>query len=377
MCTRLPRAARRRRPRVAAHAHHDPAGEGARCVGCHMPRIVYGVLDVHRSHRIEIPKVPPASARCWLRAAPDACTLCHVEGLAGREDGSVRRWRAVRRPIRSGARSPPTRWAARRRSPATSARAGSGRCSRSMAERRYPAVRHIAWRSLRRLIAPGAAPGAGLARRLRSLGRRRARPAAVVSACAARSGPALARRHPHPLRAGRVARDVSSWRSASERRGPPLPPLRLDVARRVGAVRPGDRGGPRFQARRLSGRQPAAHDPAPRARARRHPRAGRARVSRRAPVGRRRARRPHGASDGDAAAGRRAADPRGVRAGGHRSARGRSRLARRAGPDGRGLAGRGADPDGLASLAVRNAGRLHKLFGSLRAKDVLRSRLRW
>ena len=44
---------------VAAHTHHDPAGEGARCVGCHMPRIVYGVLDIHRSHRIEIPKVPP------------------------------------------------------------------------------------------------------------------------------------------------------------------------------------------------------------------------------------------------------------------------------------------------------------------------------
>ena len=39
------------------HAHHDPAGEGGggRCVSCHMPRIVYGVLDVHRSHRIEVP----------------------------------------------------------------------------------------------------------------------------------------------------------------------------------------------------------------------------------------------------------------------------------------------------------------------------------
>ena len=32
-----------------------------------------------------------------------------------------------------------------------------------MVDDRYPAVRHLAWRSLRRLIAPAAAPGAGLA----------------------------------------------------------------------------------------------------------------------------------------------------------------------------------------------------------------------
>ena len=32
-----------------------------------------------------------------------------------------------------------------------------------MVDDRYPAVRHLAWRSLRRLIAPGAPPGAGLA----------------------------------------------------------------------------------------------------------------------------------------------------------------------------------------------------------------------
>ena len=63
----------------------------------------------------------------------------------------------------SRARSPPTRWAARRRSPPTSARAGSGRLLEAMVDDRYPAVRHLAWRSLRRLTAPGAAPGAGLA----------------------------------------------------------------------------------------------------------------------------------------------------------------------------------------------------------------------
>lgn len=63
-----PAAARR-------HARHDPAGPGGRCVSCHMPRIVYGVLDTHPSHRIEIPD--PARARTMGR--PDACTLCHVD----------------------------------------------------------------------------------------------------------------------------------------------------------------------------------------------------------------------------------------------------------------------------------------------------------
>ena len=59
----------------ALHTHHDAAGEGARCVSCHMPRIVYGVMDIHLSHRIEIPD--PAQAIRTGR--PDACTLCHVE----------------------------------------------------------------------------------------------------------------------------------------------------------------------------------------------------------------------------------------------------------------------------------------------------------
>ena len=44
----------------------------------------------------------------------------------------------------------------------------------------YPAVRHIAWRSLRRLIAPGAAPGTGLAAGFDPSGERGDRAAAVA-----------------------------------------------------------------------------------------------------------------------------------------------------------------------------------------------------
>jgi predicted CXXCH cytochrome family protein len=129
---------------LAAHAHHDPAGEGARCVGCHMPRIVYGVLDVHRSHRIEIPD----AARARAAGRPDACGGCHVgnpsAALEAVVDGDPVT-RAIsadalgRAPVRAGA----------------SARDRSAALLGTMAEDRYPAVRHIAWRALRRL--PGQA----------------------------------------------------------------------------------------------------------------------------------------------------------------------------------------------------------------------------
>lgn len=63
------------RDALAAHSRHDPAGEGARCTGCHMPDIVYGLVSVRLSHRIELPD-PAAQARA---GRPDACTLCHVD----------------------------------------------------------------------------------------------------------------------------------------------------------------------------------------------------------------------------------------------------------------------------------------------------------
>jgi len=53
------------------HSRH-PAS--VTCVDCHMPRIVYGMMDVLRSHRIEVPR--PREA--LLSGRPDACRLCHV-----------------------------------------------------------------------------------------------------------------------------------------------------------------------------------------------------------------------------------------------------------------------------------------------------------
>jgi hypothetical protein len=62
----------------AKHSHHLAARDtasGTGCVDCHMPRIVYGILDLHRSHRIEVPD----PARAAVLGRPDACTACHVE----------------------------------------------------------------------------------------------------------------------------------------------------------------------------------------------------------------------------------------------------------------------------------------------------------
>ena len=169
------------------HAHHDPAGQGGegqgggiRCVSCHMPRIVYGVLDVHRSHRIEVPD----PARAAAEGRPDACTGCHVERTAAWAEASARRfWGPARFPSDASVPAgtspfealfggPPVARAvaadALGRAPGADAHADVrarrvGALLDVMAQDRYPAVRHLAWRSLRRLVAPDASPGAGFA----------------------------------------------------------------------------------------------------------------------------------------------------------------------------------------------------------------------
>lgn len=60
---------------LAEHSGHDPEGEGSRCYNCHMPDLVYGVMDIHRSHRIEVPD-PLADAAA---GRPNACLNCHLD----------------------------------------------------------------------------------------------------------------------------------------------------------------------------------------------------------------------------------------------------------------------------------------------------------
>lgn len=63
---------------LSAHTRHMPESAGSLCVNCHMPRMVYGVMDIHRSHRIEVP-APQQNAR---DQRPGACTGCHLDRSA-------------------------------------------------------------------------------------------------------------------------------------------------------------------------------------------------------------------------------------------------------------------------------------------------------
>lgn len=61
---------------LRAHAHHDPAGEGGRCLSCHMPKknlSLDGVLT--RYHRIGSPTDPPRV----ILDRPLECATCHAD----------------------------------------------------------------------------------------------------------------------------------------------------------------------------------------------------------------------------------------------------------------------------------------------------------
>ena len=63
-------------PALAAHAHHDPAGAGASCIACHMPKKNMGLgYALTRYHRIGLPDDPARVER----DRPIECALCHVD----------------------------------------------------------------------------------------------------------------------------------------------------------------------------------------------------------------------------------------------------------------------------------------------------------
>jgi len=72
---------------IPAHTRHAAGSSGSSCVECHMPRMVYGILDIHRSHRIEIPD----PARDAAAGRPSACTLCHLDKSLGWAAGEMTR----------------------------------------------------------------------------------------------------------------------------------------------------------------------------------------------------------------------------------------------------------------------------------------------
>jgi len=149
---------------LEAHAHHPPASSGARCVACHMPKIVYGLVGARISHRIEIPDPEAAAAS----HRPDACTLCHVDETRDWARAEMARLFAdgatppdagdalpeVQRALFGG--DPIERAIAadalgqRRRATSEETRSARlGALFDVMREDPYPAIRRIAWRSAR------------------------------------------------------------------------------------------------------------------------------------------------------------------------------------------------------------------------------------
>lgn len=63
---------------ISAHTRHSPEGAGSECYACHMPKMTYGLLNIHPSHKIQ----NPDPSRTWRYQMPDACTICHTNRTA-------------------------------------------------------------------------------------------------------------------------------------------------------------------------------------------------------------------------------------------------------------------------------------------------------
>jgi hypothetical protein len=94
-----------------AHSRHRAGGPGADCYACHLPRITYGILETHPTHRIQVPD----PSRAWRHDMPEACTLCHVdrtaawaaEAMADRFGGTEAAAAGATSPAAAAAPAPP------------------------------------------------------------------------------------------------------------------------------------------------------------------------------------------------------------------------------------------------------------------------------
>jgi predicted CXXCH cytochrome family protein len=147
----------------ASHTRHSAQSAGARCINCHMPRIVYGLVGAHRSHRIDSPQ-PSIDAD---ESHPDACTLCHTDRSRAWADAVWRGERSAEPDAGALAEStrlllagdPIERALAAAALGREELGAGHGKpesrlglLADTLLHDPYPAVRAIAWRSLRELL---------------------------------------------------------------------------------------------------------------------------------------------------------------------------------------------------------------------------------
>lgn len=152
------------RDRLREHTHHAAESTGSQCQNCHMSRQVYSLLDVHRSHRIDVPRVRDSIDT----GKPHACNLCHLDKSLGWTQDTLGKWygtkpeplseddrtisSAVLHLMRSDARSRAVAAGAFAWPPAQAA-SGTDWAGpvliRSMEIEKYQAVRYLAFKALR------------------------------------------------------------------------------------------------------------------------------------------------------------------------------------------------------------------------------------
>ncbi len=70
------------------HTHHAIDSDGSRCMNCHMPHTVYGILKTSRSHTITSPSVATTIAT----GRPNACNLCHLDHTLEETSNHLSAW---------------------------------------------------------------------------------------------------------------------------------------------------------------------------------------------------------------------------------------------------------------------------------------------
>jgi predicted CXXCH cytochrome family protein len=86
---------------ASAHTHHSIDSEASRCVECHMPRIVDGMLMRVRSHQIDDIPNAEMTMRFGQEDSPNACLLCHADKNTEWLQGQLHSWK-INRNIHPG-----------------------------------------------------------------------------------------------------------------------------------------------------------------------------------------------------------------------------------------------------------------------------------
>lgn len=79
---------------LQAHTRHAADAPASLCYNCHMPHLTYGVMAIHRSHRIEVPD----AARDAAAGRPNACLNCHLDRTSEWTARELAAWRADAEP---------------------------------------------------------------------------------------------------------------------------------------------------------------------------------------------------------------------------------------------------------------------------------------